>query len=66
MAQEKDVDDIATSQGGHVVGAGEKKKDEAVAVVVDTEVGHVEKAYYSKTSVWLMVLYSALAIGSDG
>lgn len=24
------------------------------------------KTYYSKTSVWLMVLYSGLAIGSDG
>ena len=24
------------------------------------------KRYYSKTSVWLMVLYSGLAIGSDG
>lgn len=25
-----------------------------------------EKAYYSKLSVWLMVLFSGLAIGSDG
>jgi len=24
------------------------------------------KAYYSKQSVWLMILYSGLAIGSDG
>lgn len=25
-----------------------------------------EKSYYSKLSVWLMVLFSGLAIGSDG
>lgn len=25
-----------------------------------------EKTYYSKLSVWLMVLFSGLAIGSDG
>lgn len=25
-----------------------------------------EKGYYSKLSVWLMVLFSGLAIGSDG
>lgn len=25
-----------------------------------------EKTYYSKVSVWLMVLFSGLAIGSDG
>lgn len=28
--------------------------------------GEPEKAYYSKTSVWLMILFSGLAIGSDG
>ncbi|KAF2160834.1 hypothetical protein M409DRAFT_70150 [Zasmidium cellare ATCC 36951] len=38
-----------------------------VIVEVDSETGgDVEKARYSKTSVWLMVLYSGLAIGSDG
>lgn len=26
----------------------------------------LEKTYYSKLSVWLMVLFSGLAIGSDG
>lgn len=33
------------------------------------EAGSVEdepKSYYSKLSVWLMVLFSGLAIGSDG
>ena len=35
----------------------------------DVETGSVEsavKGYYSKVSVWLMVLFSGLAIGSDG
>ncbi|KAH7303873.1 major facilitator superfamily domain-containing protein [Stachybotrys elegans] len=35
----------------------------------DVEVGSVDeepKAYYSKRSVWLMILFSGLAIGSDG
>lgn len=35
----------------------------------DVEVGtseEPEKTYYSKLSVWLMVLFSGLAIGSDG
>lgn len=29
-------------------------------------VAEPEKGYYSKLSVWLMVLFSGLAIGSDG
>lgn len=35
----------------------------------DIEVASVDdptKAYYSKRSVWLMILFSGLAIGSDG
>ena len=35
----------------------------------DVEIGAAEetqKTYYSKLSVWLMVLFSGLAIGSDG
>lgn len=42
----------------------EKSKDG-----VDVEAGSVAesvKGYYSKLSVWLMVLFSGLAIGSDG
>lgn len=42
------------------------EKDERVIVQVDFEAGDVGKNHYSKTSVWLMVLYSGLAIGSDG
>lgn len=40
---------------------------ENLAVVEDdSENGEANKARYSKISVWLMVLYSGLAIGSDG
>lgn len=37
--------------------------------IVETQtqaVSEPEKTYYSKLSVWLMVLFSGLAIGSDG
>lgn len=40
------------------------EKDDA-----NVETGSIEepeKGYYSKLSVWLMVLFSGLAIGSDG
>lgn len=53
--------------------AAEITKDEASAEKdkenVDIETGSVAesvKGYYSKLSVWLMVLFSGLAIGSDG
>lgn len=40
------------------------------AVRTSIEAGDVEnvseKTYYSKLSVWLMVIFSGLAIGSDG
>ena len=39
--------------------------DEATPGPSNIEAGNT-KRYYSKTSVWLMVLYSGLAIGSDG
>lgn len=42
----------------------------ATANTHDVEDGEIlpseEKTYYSKVSVWLMVLFSGLAIGSDG
>lgn len=45
-------------------------RDDAIVAAVDQEdkktVEPPEKAYYSKLSVWLMVLFSGLAIGSDG
>lgn len=50
-------------------------KDKSVAAAVtsvssdDVEVQPLEtpeKKYYSKLSVWLMILFSGLALGSDG
>jgi hypothetical protein len=47
--------------------APDAKTDEAEVeqgqVIMDAE---PQKTYYSKTSVWLMILFSGLAIGSDG
>lgn len=44
-------------------------RDDAVVAAVDDDkktAEQPEKAYYSKLSIWLMVLFSGLAIGSDG
>lgn len=48
-----------------------EKKDvrQGISAAGDMEAGQAEeqeKTYYSKLSVWLMVLFSGLAIGSDG
>lgn len=69
MAQPKDIDAISQPQdksleGGDIV--EEKKQHDTSVAEVDAETGDVEKSYYSKVSVWLMILYSGLAIGSDG
>ena len=42
------------------------EKGEVVASTEDHLVEEPEKAYHSKQSVWLMILFSGLAIGSDG
>lgn len=43
-------------------------KGEGTVSTVDDATSYAEpqKTYYSKQSVWLMVLFSGLAIGSDG
>lgn len=64
---------ITTAQGqadtaSQFAGINDQKVDEAKADA-DIEVASVDdptKAYYSKSSVWLMILFSGLAIGSDG
>lgn len=45
-----------------------KATTEAIATQVneDEETAEAPKTYYNKRSVWLMILYSGLAIGSDG
>ncbi|CAK4031167.1 major facilitator superfamily transporter [Lecanosticta acicola] len=62
--QEEDIgaDPLASCSSGEKAG----KVGEAVVREVDSEPGGDEKPRYSKLSVWLMVLYSGLAIGSDG
>lgn len=60
MGVEEAIDEVSATTGR------EDEKDDKVVVQVDSEAGDVEKTHYSKTSVWLMVLYSGLAIGSDG
>lgn len=44
------------------------EKGEAAVSTADEVISEAEpqKTYYSKQSVWLMVLFSGLAIGSDG
>lgn len=50
------------------VPSGNKKTTVPDANVADTGIitDTPEKTYYSRLSVWLMVLFSGLAIGSDG
>lgn len=40
--------------------------EKGATTITDASIEDVEKSYYSKQSVWLMVLFSGLAIGSDG
>jgi len=46
------------------------KSTEAIDTTIEvSEHGQVEetpKTYYSKLSIWLVIIYSGLAIGSDG
>ncbi|EME47686.1 hypothetical protein DOTSEDRAFT_86121 [Dothistroma septosporum NZE10] len=56
--------DIAPANRSH---EAEKARVHSIAVAeVDSGPDDVETPKYSKLSVWLMVLYSGLAIGSDG
>ncbi|KAF6834652.1 major facilitator superfamily transporter [Colletotrichum plurivorum] len=57
-----------TSCGGDKITAEEKKevKNAGTADETDVVAEEPEKTYYSTVSVWLMVLFSGLAIGSDG
>lgn len=60
--------DTVTKTVGETVAENVAKDDEK-GKDVDVEAGSVleaAKGYYSKLSVWLMVLFSGLAIGSDG
>lgn len=63
MAADEEIDAV-TAYDAKTVG----KNDETTVHEVDAESAEDgnEKPRYSKLSVWLMVLYSGLAIGSDG
>lgn len=50
----------------HDTGRKRHGKDNVTISELDFEKGGVETPRYSRLSVWLMVLYSGLAIGSDG
>lgn len=41
-------------------------KDATIEISDRDTVDDAPKTYYSKLSIWLMILYSGLAIGSDG
>ena len=56
----------ASSQGAEVKVHDEKRCEEVRVGAADTEVAVVEEGYYSKLSVYLMMLFSGLAMGSDG
>lgn len=61
---------VDASQDDAVMAVETKKTTETTAhQAADVEIQAAEepeKTYYSKLSVWLMVLFSGLAIGSDG
>ena len=65
MAAEREIETTAVAADcGKTAG----KNDETTVHEVDAESAEdrADKPRYSKLSVWLMVLYSGLAIGSDG
>lgn len=41
-------------------------KDTTVEISDHGQVEDAHKTYYSKLSIWLVIIYSGLAIGSDG
>ncbi|KAJ0164767.1 hypothetical protein CTA2_245 [Colletotrichum tanaceti] len=74
MASTQDVDhavapgdDVSVTGGNSVVLARDENKSSGkVGEEVDILETEPQKAHYSSVSVWLMVLFSGLAIGSDG
>lgn len=59
--------DSPVHETGNMEISSDTKKGEMVTIdVADPEVAQVKETYYSKVSVYLMMLFSALAMGSDG
>lgn len=69
MASTGVITAISSEQDGvYVVNKVDESKDRATGVVevMDVEEGETQKTVYSKLSVVMMVIFSGLAIGSDG
>lgn len=47
-------------------GKATEAKDTTVEISEHGQVEEAPKTYYSKLSIWLVIIYSGLAIGSDG
>ncbi|KAG9745011.1 major facilitator superfamily transporter, partial [Aureobasidium melanogenum] len=69
MASVESITATSSEQDGmHNVGKADESKNGATGVVevMDLEEGQSQKTFYSKVSVIMMVIFSGLAIGSDG
>lgn len=69
MASVESITAASSEQDGmHSVGQADESKNGATGVVevMDLEEGQSQKTFYSKVSVVMMVIFSGLAIGSDG
>ncbi|KAK6001283.1 hypothetical protein QM012_002614 [Aureobasidium pullulans] len=69
MASIESITTTSPEQGGiHGINKVDESKDGAMGVVeiMDVEEGEAHKTFYSKVSVVMMVIFSGLAIGSDG
>lgn len=59
----------STPSKAETMASPEKKKEPDLRPAESVEIQPAdapEKTYFSKASVWLMILFSGLAIGSDG
>lgn len=69
MADQDALSPVATAKD-NTAAAGEKGDVPYTVASIDNgetlDRAEPEKTYYSKASVWFMVLFSGLAIGSDG
>lgn len=65
VTQETDIA-LSSVPGSSKNASTEPAKSTTVEIHEDGLEANVPKTYYSKLSVWLMILYSGLAIGSDG
>jgi hypothetical protein len=48
------------------IASASETKDTTIEISERGQVEDAPKTYYSKLSIWLVIIYSGLAIGSDG